>query len=100
MRFLRVFVIVILGVSAVRAGIFKTQLDSRQEINPLRADGKPLPTCLPGDPRPCPGGGHRLAGSVLLAYYSFCRVHKTLRITPAMEARIADHIWTLSELLS
>jgi transposase-like protein/IS1 family transposase len=34
------------------------------------------------------------------AYYNFCRTHKTLRITPAMEAGIADHIWDLKELLA
>ncbi|MCK9362154.1 MAG: IS1 family transposase [Syntrophales bacterium] len=34
------------------------------------------------------------------AYYNFCRVHKTLRVTPAMEAKIADHIWTIQELIS
>jgi IS1 family transposase len=33
------------------------------------------------------------------AYYNFCRIHKTLRVTPAMEAGIADHIWELTELL-
>jgi transposase-like protein/IS1 family transposase len=34
------------------------------------------------------------------AYYNFCRVHKTLRVTPAMEAGITDHIWELAELLA
>ncbi len=34
------------------------------------------------------------------AYYNFCRVHGSLRVTPAMEAGIADHIWTLEELCS
>lgn len=33
------------------------------------------------------------------AYYNFCRVHRSLRVTPAMEAGITDHIWTLEELL-
>ena len=33
------------------------------------------------------------------AYYNFCRVHRTLRTTPAMEARITDHVWTLAELV-
>jgi hypothetical protein len=33
------------------------------------------------------------------AYYNFCRIHKTLRITPAMESGIIDHAWGLSELL-
>lgn len=32
-------------------------------------------------------------------YYNFCRVHKTLRVTPAMEAGIADHVWTLEEIV-
>jgi hypothetical protein len=26
--------------------------------------------------------------------------HKTLRITPAMESRLTDHVWTIQELLS
>ena len=34
------------------------------------------------------------------AYYNFCRVHSSLRITPAMEVGITDHIWTIAELLS
>jgi hypothetical protein len=28
------------------------------------------------------------------AFYNFCRVHRSLRVTPAMEAGIADHVWT------
>jgi IS1 family transposase len=32
-------------------------------------------------------------------HYNFCRVHKTLRVTPAMEAGIADHVWTLEEIV-
>ena len=34
------------------------------------------------------------------AYYNFCRIHKSLRVTPAMEAGITDHVWDLSELLA
>ena len=34
------------------------------------------------------------------AYYNFCRIHKLLRVTPAMEAGITDHVWELSELLA
>jgi len=34
------------------------------------------------------------------AYYNFCRVHKTLRVTPAMQAGIADHVWSVGELLA
>lgn len=31
-------------------------------------------------------------------HYNFCRVHQTLRVTPAMEAGVADHVWSLEEL--
>jgi hypothetical protein len=32
-------------------------------------------------------------------HYNFCRIHQTLRVTPAMEAGIADHVWNLEELV-
>jgi IS1 family transposase len=32
-------------------------------------------------------------------YYNFCRIHRTLRVTPAMEAGLTDHIWTIEEML-
>lgn len=31
-------------------------------------------------------------------HYNYCRIHKTLRVTPAMEAGLTDHVWTLEEL--
>jgi IS1 family transposase len=40
------------------------------------------------------------AYSLWFAFYNFCRVHKTLRVTPAMEAGIADKVWTVNELLA
>lgn len=33
-------------------------------------------------------------------YYNFCRIHKSLRVTPAMQAGIADHQWSIAELLA
>ena len=33
------------------------------------------------------------------AYYNFCRVHSSLRVTPAMEAGLTDHVWSIAELL-
>jgi hypothetical protein len=43
-----------------------------------------------------------LAAAVALHFmhYNFCRVHQTLRVTPAMEAGVADHVWTLEEVVS
>jgi IS1 family transposase len=33
-------------------------------------------------------------------YYNFCKVHQTLRVTPAMEAGLSDHVWSLEELVA
>ena len=40
------------------------------------------------------------AYALWFAFYNFCRVHSTLRVTPAMEAGIASHPWTVAELIS
>jgi len=34
------------------------------------------------------------------AYYNFCRIHQTLRVTPAMAAGVTNHVWGLRELLA
>lgn len=34
------------------------------------------------------------------ASYNFCRVHQTIRVTPAMESKLTDHVWDLAELLA
>jgi hypothetical protein len=33
-------------------------------------------------------------------HYNFCRIHKTLRVTPAMEAGLSVHVWTVEELVA
>jgi IS1 family transposase len=33
-------------------------------------------------------------------YYNFCRVHKTVKMTPAMAAGVADHVWSLDEVVA
>jgi hypothetical protein len=33
------------------------------------------------------------------AHYNFCRTHKTLKTTPAMRHELADHVWSIEELL-
>lgn len=42
---------------------------------------------------------HEAMTSLHFTYYNLCRVHQTLRVTPAMEAGIADHVWTVEELV-
>jgi transposase-like protein/IS1 family transposase len=38
--------------------------------------------------------------AVYFAWYNFVRIHQTLRVTPAIEAGITDHIWRIAELIS
>ena len=38
--------------------------------------------------------------SLHFMYYNFCKIHQTLKVTPAMEAGITDHVWDLAELIS
>ncbi len=40
------------------------------------------------------------AVSLHFMHYNFCRIHKTLRVTPAMEAGISDHVWSLEEIIN
>src|SRR5437660_10812198 len=41
---------------------------------------------------------HRHAVALHYMYYNFCRIHQTLCVTPAMEAGITDHVWSLEEI--
>lgn len=43
---------------------------------------------------------HWAAVILWYTYYNFCRVHQSLRVTPAMAAGIADHPWEIAELLA
>jgi hypothetical protein len=42
----------------------------------------------------------KAALAVYFGYYNFCRVHQTLRVIPAVEAGLTDHVWAIQELLS
>ena len=41
---------------------------------------------------------HKHMLAIFFVYYNFARIHKTLRVTPAMEAGISEHVWTLEEI--
>jgi len=41
---------------------------------------------------------HRHSVALHYMFYNFCRVHQTLKVTPAMEAGLTDHVWSLEEL--
>ena len=43
---------------------------------------------------------HAASVVIWFMYYNFVRVHQTLRVTPAMEAGISDHVWSIEEMCS
>ena len=43
---------------------------------------------------------HKAAMALWFAYYNFCRVHATLKTTPAVAAGLTDHTWGMAELLA
>jgi len=43
---------------------------------------------------------HSYAVALHYMYYNFCRIHKTLRVTPAMEAGVTDHVWEIEEIVA
>ena len=43
---------------------------------------------------------HSAAVAIHLMHYNFARIHKTLRIAPAMAAGVSDHLWSLEEIIS
>jgi len=42
---------------------------------------------------------HEHALAIYFMHYNFCRIHQTLRVTPAMEAGVAQHVWSLEEMV-
>jgi IS1 family transposase len=42
---------------------------------------------------------HQHALALHYMHYNFCRIHQTLRVTPAMEAGISDHVWSIEEVV-
>jgi IS1 family transposase len=43
---------------------------------------------------------HALNVALHFTYYNFCKIHQTLRVTPAMEAGLSDHVWSVEELVT
>jgi len=43
---------------------------------------------------------HEHAVAIHYMYYNFGRIHQSLRVTPAMEAGIADRVWSIEEMMS
>ena len=43
---------------------------------------------------------HKAMIAMHYMHYNFARIHKTLRVTPAMEAGVSDHVWELAEIIA
>ena len=43
---------------------------------------------------------HTHAVALHFMYYNFCRIHKTLRVTPAMAAGVTDRLWTVEDIVA
>jgi IS1 family transposase len=41
---------------------------------------------------------HALSVALHYMHYNFCRIHKSLRVTPAMAAGVTDHVWDMTEI--
>jgi hypothetical protein len=41
---------------------------------------------------------HKAMIALHYMHYNFGRIHKTLRVPPAMEAGVSDHVWSLEEI--
>jgi IS1 family transposase len=43
---------------------------------------------------------HAHAVSLFYMWYNFARIHQTLRVTPAMEAGVSDHVWSIADIIA
>ncbi len=43
---------------------------------------------------------HTLNVALFTTYYNFVRIHKTLRVTPAMAAGVTDRLWEISDIVN
>ena len=42
---------------------------------------------------------HKAAVALHFMHYNFARIHQTLRCTPAMEAGVSDHVWSMEDII-
>jgi IS1 family transposase len=43
---------------------------------------------------------HEAAVAVYFLHYNFCRIHQTIRVTPAMAAGLSDHVWEIEDVIA
>ena len=43
---------------------------------------------------------HALSVALHYMHYNFCRIHKSLRVTPAMAAGVTDRLWSIADIVN
>jgi hypothetical protein len=43
---------------------------------------------------------HAYSVALVAMFYNFCRIHKTLRVTPAMQAGVTERLWEVSDIVA
>jgi IS1 family transposase len=43
---------------------------------------------------------HEHSLAIHFTYYNFCKIHQSIRVTPAMESGLSDHVWSVDELIA
>jgi hypothetical protein len=43
---------------------------------------------------------HAYSVALFAMFYNFCRIHKMLRVTPAMEAKVTERLWEVSDIVA
>ena len=76
-------------------GHISTSFVERQNLT-LRMSNRRFTRLTNGFSKKIENHAHALAISYM--YYNFGRIHKSLRVTPAMEAKVSDHVWSLEEI--
>jgi hypothetical protein len=54
----------------------------------------------PAEERNDSGMNHAHNVALHFMHYNYCRIHQRLRVTPAMQAGLTDHVWELEELVT
>ena len=72
-----------------------TSLVERQNLS-LRMGNRRFTRLTNGFSKKAENHAHALA--IYYMHYNFGRIHKSLRVTPAMEAVVSDHVWSLEEI--
>lgn len=76
-------------------GQISTSFVERQNLS-LRMGNRRFTRLTNGFSKKVDNHAHALA--IYYMHHNFGRIHKSLRVTPAMEARISDHVWSLKEI--